>query len=118
MDFWFKVCIGCGVFALIMAPIRRRSYKKRRNLLLSSPREKKEKLLKIYFNLFKIYKLLFWLSPLYFLLLPYLLYYHAPEYFISITLLFSLMYLLTIEDYLFRRKVVKDLEIEMPTTGV
>ncbi len=110
MPWYFKIYLIIAVYTLTTGIIRRLFKNKYKLLLLSTPKDKRDKLKVTYLTLIKIYKILFFLTPIYLVALPYLLYRYSPHDFIYMTAILIYMYLLLLEDIMFRKSMVKELQ--------
>jgi membrane protease YdiL (CAAX protease family) len=81
-----------------------------RNRFFLLPKDKRDRLAQSYLKLIKGYKLMFILIPIYLGLLPYLLYRYIPQDFIYGMAMVILMYLVILEEYLFRKWIVKEIK--------
>ena len=81
-----------------------------KNKIISSikklPIEKKEKYITSYSLLAKIYKLLLFLIPINLVAVPYAIYIYQPESFFHIFVIEVLVYVLIVDDLLYRRSVL------------
>ena len=60
----------------------------------------------------KIYKIMFIMIPLYLFIMPYLLYRYRPfQEFIYGTAMCILLYLMILEDFIFKKSIVKEIQI-------
>ena len=72
--------------------------------------EKKQKTIERYSAMEKIYKVLLLMSPLNLLVL-YLMHKYAPAEFITLLIMFILIYIFTLADYFYRKSIIKLCEI-------
>ena len=108
---WLKLYLGAAGIILISGTINYLNLNKMAKFILDMPEHKKDKFIKIHSIVMKIYKLFFWMSPIHILLLPYLIYIYKPEALSQILIGLLLMYFFMIEDYIYRRLVVKKIGV-------
>jgi len=56
-----------------------------------------------------VYKIFFWLTPIYLLVIPAIIYFYFPEIFFYFTVALFLMYGVLLQDFLYRRNVWKSI---------
>jgi hypothetical protein len=78
--------------------------------LYELPTEKKTRLLKLNMLRIKIYKIFFWASPLYLIVIPFLIYKYQQTEFFHMTVLQILMYIGILEDFLYRKFLAEKLK--------
>ncbi len=100
---WFKIFLGWFLFAMILGVVKYFARDKYIHKVTKLPPEKKARILKSYSLTIKIYKLLFWTSPIYLLILPFITYTYSKKSFFHITVMEILMYISILEDFLFKR---------------
>lgn len=77
------------------------------NSFRKSTEENKEKLIKSYTVIIKLYKFFFWLSPVYLFLVPFLIYkYNRPD-FLYMTVMMILLHVVILQDFLIRRLIIR-----------
>ena len=130
MIFWFKVFIGYGVIVLIwdifkwMSKSRwEKAVSKRVDVVLSAPREKRDKFLKNYYSLIKLFKFIFWFDPLCLIMMITLLSYSSytkeiKEIVIYLIIIILLGYPTSIYQYLLKKAIVTELESKMRTNNL
>ncbi len=106
MSLIFKTCLGVFIFAMATHVARWVQLPKYMDKLSTSGDHIKGKHLKLHRLLVTVYKLFFWISPLYIIVI-YVVYSFARNDTIYVIGLVILVYTLVIEDYLFRRRVLR-----------
>ena len=115
MDFplWFDMFLGCFAFSVIMSIVVRFLQVKNSQAYVELPKIKKDKLIRLYTRQVKIFKIMFWLAPLYLLVIPILIYKYAPtESLLQIIILEILAYIGVILVYMNRKHVINLLKKE------
>ena len=107
--FWFKIFIGLFAFCIVTGAIRFFTKNKLISTLRKSPDEKKNKLLRIYTMEIKVNKIFLMLAPLNLILVPYIFYLYRPQNFFHIVVMMCIIYILIVEDYLFRKSILSNL---------
>jgi hypothetical protein len=109
MPWWFIIYLILFIITLISACVRRLPKLRKRAISLS--KDKRDKLIHSYAKIIKICKIMFVMPPLYLFIIPYNLYcYRSSQEFIYGTAMFILMYLLILEDFMFRKSIVKEIQ--------
>jgi len=107
---WFKFFLGLFCFQIITGTIRH--FKK--NQFVSSieklPIEKKEKIIITFASVIKIHKLLLFILPISLIGVPYAVYKYQPENFFHISVIEIMVYMMIINDLIFRRSVLMKLK--------
>jgi hypothetical protein len=110
MPWWFIIYLLLFTIALISACIRRLPKFRKRVIPLS--KDKRDKLIYSYAKIINICKIMFIASPIYLIILPYYLYRYRPsQEFIYGTAMLILMYLMLLETFLFKKSIVKEIQI-------
>jgi hypothetical protein len=110
MPWWFIIYLLLFIIALISACIRR--LPKFRKRVVSLSKDKIDKLLKSYAKIIIICKIMFIVSPVYLFIVPYCLYRYRPSQdFIYGTAMLILMYLMLLEEFIFKKSIVKEIQI-------
>jgi hypothetical protein len=128
MIFWFKVFIGYTVILLIwdifiwMSKNRwEQAVNKRVEVVLSAPREKRDKFLKSNYSFIKKLKFILWLEPLclimFIILIPSLTK-ETKEIIVYLIIILLLGYPTSIYQYLFRKTIITELESKMATNNL
>ena len=108
--FWYKILVGFCVFCIIVEALRLIFKEKFINSFNKLPDNKRKKLRKKYSISIKLEKIMLFMAPLNLLLLPYLLYSYSPKHFLSVTIIVSMTYILTIENFFFDLSMLKGLK--------
>lgn len=108
---WFKCFLGLFGFVIITGTIRLVAKGKIIDSMKILSDEKRNKLLKSSSQLVKIYKYFIWAIPLNLIIIPYIFYRNIPKEFFHITVMMSIVYVVTIEDYFYRKSIVNSLII-------
>ena len=106
----FKVTIGLFVLLLITGTSRRFVMAKTIRLIFGLPDEKRRNLIHVYERTISAWRILFWLAPLYLLLIPTIIYFSLPSSFLLITTLLIGAYFMLIDDFYYKRKILKAIE--------
>ncbi len=101
----FKIFLGWFLFVMILGIVKYFARDKYVHKLMELPTEKKAKLLKSYMLRIKIYKLFFWASPLYLIVIPFIIYKYSRQDFFHMTVMQILLYICLLEDFLYRKFV-------------
>ena len=72
--------------------------------------EKKQRTIERHTTMTKIYKAVFWMSPLYLLVL-YLMHKYAPAEFNKLLIMFIFIYIYVFADYFYRKSIIKQCDI-------
>ena len=107
---WFKILIGWFLFALILGIVNYFAKDNYVHKLRELPAEKKTRLLNSYMLIIKIYKIFFWASPLYLIVIPILIYKYQQTGLFHMTVLQILMYIVILEDFFYRRFIFEKLK--------
>jgi hypothetical protein len=105
---WYKIFLGWFGLTIITGIFRRLSKNKIIEAIKKSPKENVEKIVNSYSKLLKIYKIYLLAFPLTLILLPYLTYVYSRYNLFHTTSILLLMYVVVIEDYFFRRSIVRE----------
>ena len=103
---WFDFFLGLFCFLMITGALRHFMKDKIVSAINRLPIEKKEKFITSYSSVVKIYKLLLFLMPIGLVVVPYIVYIYQPENFFHIFVLEVLVYVLIVEDLLYKRSVL------------
>ncbi len=104
---WYKIILGLAGILVITGITRRLSKNKTIDAITSLPEERIEKLTKASSAAIKIHKIFLLATPLYLILIPCLTYIYTSDYFFHITSMLLIMYVFIIEDYFYRRSLIK-----------
>ena len=107
--FWFKIFLGLCAFCIVTQAIRFLTKNKLILTFQKYPDQKKNKLLRKYTLEIKINKIFLMLSPINLIIIPYLVYLYRPQNFFHIAAMMCFVYIFWIEDYLFIKSVLKNL---------
>ena len=105
MPLGFKLYLGLSVFVVMVAIVRRLSLKKYIMTVSELDDAKKSEILKSHSRLISYYRSIFWLSPLFGILI-YIFYVYSVKYRAYLIAAIAMMYLLVFEDYFFRKGIV------------
>jgi hypothetical protein len=106
---WFEISIGWFILIIISALVRYFKRDKYVQKIVELPTKSKAEKLKIYEFLLKIYRFLFWVSPLY-IVTCFMSYKYVPAEFFHITILIIMMYLVFIEEFIYRKNLIKKIK--------
>ncbi len=109
MSFLFKICLGLFIFTVATHIAKWVQLSKYIERLSTSDDDIKGKTLKLHKLLVIIYKCLFWISPLYIIII-YIVHRLASNNTTYTVALIIMIYVLIIEDYFFRKKVLSKLD--------
>ena len=107
--FWFKIFLGLCGFTVVTVAIRFLTKNKLVATLQKVPDEKKNKLLRTYRLGIKVNKIFLMLVPLNLVIVPYIFYLYRPQNFFHIVVMMCIIYILVVEDYLFRKSILRNL---------
>jgi len=96
-----------AIYKLFLYYYMNKYFKKR--IFLSSDEEKSKIILNMS-RVLPLYRILFFFTPICLVLIPILLFIYTPESFMYITTTTILMYLATLEDYLYRKSLIKEID--------
>jgi len=103
----FIILVGLFGIGLILNILKHLLRKKLIEYILRSPEEKQQIYIRTDSRLISIYKILFWMAPVYLLLIPIVFYLFLPDQFLYAAIVITLMYVLIFEDFLYRRSILK-----------
>jgi hypothetical protein len=107
---WFKIFLGWFAYWIITGILKHLSKEKTIIRFKTLPQDKKDKMLYIHSMRIKIDKFLFWCSPLYLFVVPFIIYTYQSAEFIKIMVLMISIYIVTIEDIMYRKSLIKKLK--------
>jgi len=103
---WFKIFLGSGFFTIILISYNLLTKDKFiANIKELHDGEIENKMVRN-LRIVKALKLFFYATPVYLILLPYLFYIYNPEELLHYLVLIIITYVVTIEDFLFRKSIV------------
>jgi hypothetical protein len=106
MPWWFIIYLILFIITLISASFRR--LPKFRKRVISMSQDKRDKLIHSYAGIIKICKIMFIMTPVYLFIMPYLLYHYCSfQLFFYGTAMLILMYLMLLEDFIFKKSILK-----------
>jgi hypothetical protein len=109
MPWWFIILLILFLSGLISNCIRR--LPKFREKVITQSKDKRDKLINACTKIIKVYKILFIMSPLYLFIIPYLSYrYSSSQEFIYGTAMCILLYIVIIEDFMFKKSIIKEIQ--------
>ncbi len=106
---WFKIYLGLVWLGIIALIVRFFSKNKVINSLKRQPDEEKRIVMEALSTIKKYQKVLFFAIPLNLIIIPCLIYVYSVKNFFHFTVMISFLYLLVLEDYFYRRSVLKKL---------
>ena len=80
------------------------------NSIMKSPENKINELRKRYSNIITLYKIMLFATPIYLILIPYLIYIYRPQEFFHVVTIFIIMYVFIIESYFFRLSIINKIK--------
>jgi hypothetical protein len=107
---WFKIFLGWGVFSIIWQTYLLLTKDKYIAKIKRLPDEKKEKKIKGNSQAIKAFKLFFWVTPVYLILVPYLFYIYVLEELFHYFVMIIITYVVTIEGFLISKSIVLEFE--------
>ncbi len=107
---WFKFLLGLSILTIITGTIRFFLKEKFIDSIKKLPDEKREKLINGYSNALKIQKIFILAIPVNLILIPCLIYFYSPKNFFHIIVLMSIFYVTIIEDFFYRKLILKSLK--------
>ena len=107
---WFKIFLAWFLLTIILRVVKYFAIDKYVHKIVELPTGKKAKFLKSSAIVIKIYKFFFWASPLYLIVIPFLIYKYQPAEFFHMTVLQILVYIIILEDFLYRKHLVKKIK--------
>jgi len=100
---WFKIFLGWFLFTMIMGIVNYFMRDKYVDKLTKLPIEKKARILKSYSLTIKIYKLFLWASPIYLIVVPFIIYKYSEQSFFHVSVMIILVYIGILKDFLNKR---------------
>jgi hypothetical protein len=110
LPLWFKIALGFSCFFMITGTYRRISMNKIVSAVNMLPNGKKKNFVKSYRTISKTLKILFYMAPLNLIIIPYTFYKYDPNNFLYFLILECIVYIVIIDDYSFRRSVLKKIK--------
>ena len=107
---WFKIFLGWFLFTMILGVVNYFARDKYAHKLMGLPTEKKTRFLKSCVLRIKIYKMFFLASPLYLIVIPFLIYKYNRQDFFHMTVLQILLYIGIVKDFLYRKFLIKKIK--------
>ena len=104
---WFKIFLAFAGIATVSGVVNYFLKDKRVKYYLDLSDEKREKIIKSNLITIKLYRFLFWLSPVYLFLAPFIFYKYYPSDFLYYLVAMILIYLFALKDFLFRKSILK-----------
>jgi len=105
----FKIILGWSLLTIILAVVKYFVRDKSIHKIVELPTERKVNFLKSCVFIIKMYKLLFWAFPLQ-IVLCFIFYKYLPAEFFHITTLMIIVYFIVLEDFLYRKFLVKKIK--------
>ena len=104
---WFKVIQALFIFIVIYKIFLYFVMSKLIKRVVVAPDEEKAKAARSFSRVLPAHKILFWMAPLVLILVPILIYIYSPDGFIEITVSALLMYIVVLEDYFYRKTILR-----------
>ncbi len=104
---WFRIVLALAIFIIIygiMIYLTKDRILKRFSAL---PEEKRLKLFQSFSHLIVVYKILFWVWPIYLILVPLLIYFYLYEEFFLVVTAVVVMYLAILVGFLYSRMILQ-----------
>jgi hypothetical protein len=108
--FWFKLFLGLSAITIISGIIKYLSLNKHVIIYRELPDEKRNRIIKSYRTVVTLYKIFLWAAPLQLIVIPYIFYIYIPEKLFHIIVMMPLIYLFVIEDFFFRRYMLRKIQ--------
>jgi len=103
----FKFILVIFVFILVYKIFLYVVMSKLMNRILATSDEEKSKVIHSLSRVLPIYKILFWMAPLNLIFVPVAIYFYYPTAFIEIAISVVLMYIAVLEDYFYRKIILR-----------
>lgn len=107
---WFEIFLAWFLLTIIMGVVRYFTRDKRVHKIDELPTERKEKILESCAILIKIYKFFFWASPLYLVVIPFIIYKQQPAEFFHMTTMQIAVFITILQDFLYRKFLLKKIK--------
>jgi hypothetical protein len=104
---WFKIFLAFAGITTVSGVVNYFLKDKRVKYYLDLSDEKREKIIKSNLLTIKLYRFLFWLSPVYLFLTPFIYYKYFPSELLYYLVAIVLMYLFALKDFLYKKSIVK-----------
>ena len=102
----FKIIYGLSAFMIISGLMKYCTRNKIANLIQNYPEQRKEKIVRSYVNTLKVYKIMFWLSPVYLIIVPYIIYIYDQKDFTYLLIAMFFIYIYTLLDFFLRKSIL------------
>ena len=109
MPLGFKLYLALSCFVLLAAIVRKLSINKYMESVSELDASRKANMLRAHSRVLSCYKFLFWLSPM-FVIMLYIFYHYVVKHGFYLSIAIAIMYLLVFEDYVFRKRILRKLE--------
>lgn len=106
MPIWFKLFLGLFGILILTGTIR---YCLKGKTILTVAKltvEKKDALIRKHSTIIKVYKIFLWMTPLYLIVIPIIIYIYSRSDFIYFLILMVLIVVVVLEDFIFRRSII------------
>lgn len=106
---WFKIYLGWMAATLMLSLLNYIGREKYILKLRKLPPEKRSSILKSFTIRIKLYKLLFWTSPIYLIAIPFVIYTYRRESLFHMAVMLLLMYIGILEDFLSKKLLIREI---------
>jgi hypothetical protein len=100
------------MFFVVTGIYRRVSFEKTINKINTLDDQKKQIFHETTISAIKIYRFLLYMTPICLFAIPYVIYVYTPKNFANLLIVMIIMYIVIIEEYMFRKKFLKRLKAE------